>query len=368
MNKNKKTVSYIYYHKYRPKDSNNTQIINTVNAISDVRYDVTLHYPTGLEKYIKKHGLTSDFASHSYDFCLRNELLNRFLYYLFSVYNSTDSDIIFTRDISLLKFLRLLPSKIYPPMIYEAHQCYSGIGSISKTEERKRINEADAVITQSEGVTTDLESIGINVDATVPNAANEAYLPANYPESIATQLDMSDETITIIYAGSLNEWKNDIELMIKSIFSLEYSNIELLIVGGEEDRLQELRTFSKRYGADPDQISFVGRVPHKDVFKYLTISDVGVVPLSGDSPQSKKYTSPIKLFEYLLCGLNVVAADVPATTSIHSDQIFYYEPQNEKDMVNAMNQAIESESPETNTKYTYKKRASKIDKVINNIK
>jgi glycosyltransferase involved in cell wall biosynthesis len=46
-----------------------------------------------------------------------------------------------------------------------------------------------------------------------------------------------------------------------------------------------------------------GRVPHDDVPGLLSAMDVAVLPSAGD------YTSPVKLFEFMACGVPPVAPD-----------------------------------------------------------
>jgi glycosyltransferase involved in cell wall biosynthesis len=59
-----------------------------------------------------------------------------------------------------------------------------------------------------------------------------------------------------------------------------------------------------------EAVAIVPWVPHAELHRYLGRSKVGLVPLQPE--QKYKRNIPIKLFEYMACGLPVLAADLPS--------------------------------------------------------
>jgi glycosyltransferase involved in cell wall biosynthesis len=78
-----------------------------------------------------------------------------------------------------------------------------------------------------------------------------------------------------------------------------YSNVKLLIVGGGEI-LTKLQQQVNDIGANHD-IIFTGSVPHAEVFNYINLMDIAVMP------NSNWYGSPVKIFEYAYMKKAVVA-------------------------------------------------------------
>jgi len=358
-----RTVSYVYYTGYESSQANGVQIIHTTNALQDLGYDIDLITGGDISAYAADNQLEVRSRTHRCPIAVGRETPDRVSYYSYALLRSRRADIIFTRDISFLKFLSVLPWRPSTPIFYEAHQSYSGIEAISKDEERQRLRNADIVISHSTGIAADLESLGLSVHSVIPNAANEDFLPAEYPSELATQLGITEHTRTIVYSGSLHKWKNDIELLIEAAATMQHPDVKVVIVGGERQRIQQLRAFSKQVGVDTDRIEFVGRVPHRRVFDYLSVADIGVVPLKADHPSATKYTSPLKLFEYLLCDLQIVASSVPATASITEPNIHRYEPGDTDDMRRALEEAAAADAT-AEAAYTYRRRAERIHEIF----
>ena len=62
---------------------------------------------------------------------------------------------------------------------------------------------------------------------------------------------------------------------------------------------------------------------------WLAAADILVIPTSGKEPIGARYTSPMKLFEYMAARLPIIAAKVPSLTEILSDDsAFWFEPDN----------------------------------------
>ena len=94
-----------------------------------------------------------------------------------------------------------------------------------------------------------------------------------------------------------------------SILREKVSDIKLNFIGsgGSKD-------FLVRYAHDhglQKSINFLGFLSHADVYKVLSRSAVGIAPYTNKAPWVH-YCDPMKIHDYLACGLPVVTTDVPA--------------------------------------------------------
>ena len=93
-----------------------------------------------------------------------------------------------------------------------------------------------------------------------------------------------------------------------------------LFIGGRtgESDIDRLRSRVRRCGLT-DRVTFTGEVPPPDVGPLLARADILVLP-TLDTPHAR-YTSPMKLFEYMAASRPVVASDLPALREIveHGD-------------------------------------------------
>lgn len=124
----------------------------------------------------------------------------------------------------------------------------------------------------------------------------------------------------ILYAGHLYDRKGADTLAQSS--SLLPADCNTVFLGGTDT---EIRRFRAAYGVDT-AITIVGRVSHAQVPLYLRAADILVLPNSGVSEDAARFTSPMKLFEYMASHRPIVASDVESVREILSDHEAFLVP------------------------------------------
>ncbi|MDE2119328.1 MAG: glycosyltransferase, partial [Betaproteobacteria bacterium] len=81
----------------------------------------------------------------------------------------------------------------------------------------------------------------------------------------------------------------------------EQPNLKLLLVG-DGSTFPKVREFIESRGLGQRGV-LTGRVAHDEVPRLLAAMDMAILPSAGD------YTSPVKLFEFMACGIPPVAPD-----------------------------------------------------------
>ena len=252
-----------------------------------------------------------------------------------------DRDVtIYTRDLGCASMLLQVPRARRPPVVYESHGLSVAVAeelprllgnpnltpSIQKLKrldrrERRVWARADAYVTITRLLAADLQArygprqrFFVVPDGAervlISLGADEALMPPDRPSGRSTDPKMA------AYAGHLYPWKG-VDIFVRALALVP--EMHGLIIGGhpgEADRLRVQRLIdSLQLGA---RITITGLVPQKEVVPRLTAADVLVLPNTA-SAISERYTSPLKLFEYLTLGRPIIASDLPAIREVLTD-------------------------------------------------
>jgi glycosyltransferase involved in cell wall biosynthesis len=111
----------------------------------------------------------------------------------------------------------------------------------------------------------------------------------------------------------------------------------LLCVGGPMDHVDEYVAAGIAAGGRADDYRFVDHVPSAEVPGWIGACDVGVIP-SPSRDHFAKFSSPMKLFEFMACGVPVVASDLPALreTLVHDRNGWLVPPDSVDDLAAAL--------------------------------
>jgi glycosyltransferase involved in cell wall biosynthesis len=183
-------------------------------------------------------------------------------------------------------------------------------------------------------------------------------------------LGIDDSAPVLVYAGSLYESKYDIETLLNAFAELTADQAaSLYIVGGDDKEVAKHRAYAETV-CPPDSFQFTGHVSQRRVFEYLKAADIGVVAQQPTDINARKYTSPLKLFEYLVSGLVVVATDVPSISEVAEGEprIFSYDPGNSDSLSETLARAVEQypgmQTDGPGRRYSYEYRAERIRSVL----
>lgn len=117
----------------------------------------------------------------------------------------------------------------------------------------------------------------------------------------------------VMYTGHLYEWKGITNLL--EVAKLE-PEILFVFLGGVEPEFSKLRFENK----DDKNILLLPFAERKVVPIYLKAADVLVIPNSRKEEISAKFTSPLKLFEYMAAKRPIVASDLPSIRQILNEE------------------------------------------------
>ena len=245
---------------------------------------------------------------------------------------SARADVVMTRDLGLAAFMLQLPAQRRSPLLYESH----GVSVIVSAEmpkllgkpalepsrqklrrldrrERRVWRRAEAYVTITRALCDELASRygprehvfvvpdGVRLTADDAEAAVSATSP---PRGIAG------------YAGHLYPWKG-VDIFVNALALTP--GLRGLIVGGHPDEPDRARveTLVRDLGLS-DRVEITGLVPPSEVQPRLRAATMLILP-NAKSAVSERYTSPLKLFEYLSLGRPIIASDLPSIREVLTD-------------------------------------------------
>ena len=144
----------------------------------------------------------------------------------------------------------------------------------------------------------------------------------------------------IMYVGSFfsYEWKGlDTFLETARKFGAEYI---FCAVGGSESEIRdlELRGVSSN-------VSLIERKPNIEIPFFLRAADVLVLPNKSGDIISEKFTSPMKLFEYLASGTPIVASRLESLKEVlHENNCLFFTPNDTDSLSSAITKIVDDQS------------------------
>lgn len=113
----------------------------------------------------------------------------------------------------------------------------------------------------------------------------------------------------VLYTGNFEEYQG-VEILIEGFKRIQkdYPDVDLLLVGGEEEDINDLK---KRSG--DSRITFIGKKPFSEIPNLLQQATILV------SPRLKGINTPFKIYSYLASGRPILATNIISHTQILTD-------------------------------------------------
>jgi glycosyltransferase involved in cell wall biosynthesis len=297
-------------------------------------------------------------------------------------------DVVFTRDLGMAAWLARLPRTLRAPLVYESHgfapevsralpQLLGGAPAPSEAKierlerrERRVWHAAEGYVTITAALAAELvDRFGDRDRLAV--VADGVRLPASRrfePRPLA-------HPPVVAYAGHLYPWKG-VDVLVEALASLP--GVRGLIVGGHPGE-RDVERVRHRIAALAlgDRITVTGLVPPDAVAGHLASADVLALP-NTPSAISERYTSPLKLFEYMASGRPMVVSDLPAIREVvhHGESAWLVRPGDADALAEglrhvladpALARALAERAWTTVADYSWAKRAERIEEVVTRI-
>ena len=256
------------------------------------------------------------------------------------------ADLIFTRDLGVASLLLRATGAVRPPVVYESHgyapevaAALPGLVATARTPSAGKLRRlarreahvwraADGYVTITAALAADLEArhgrrerVAVIPDGVRLRAQTQGLgLPAEALGVPSAKVGTGDsgEGAVVAYAGHLYAWKG-VDVLLEALALVPPARG--LIIGGHaaEPDLGRLRALAERLGIGA-RVTFTGMVVPARVPEFLRSATIFALP-NPASAISSRFTSPLKLFEYMAAGRPIVASDLPAVREILQDDV-----------------------------------------------
>ena len=230
-------------------------------------------------------------------------------------------DVILTRNI-VFTYLSTIFFKI--PTIYDAHHPLVNSTAVRAFNSFKNSRYLIRFSTNSKGLGDNYINFGLPKEKLVVahNGVDLERFENNTSKIEARRnLGLNSDIMIVCYSGNIYGGRG-IELLLDTAEKLPA--VLFLIVGGLEKDIESYKKIAIERKVS--NFRFVGFVPHNMVSKYLSCSDVLVIPYTSSmtiqgGTNAIEFTSPIKLFEYMATGRPIVATKLPTIQEILTDKV-----------------------------------------------
>ena len=245
-------------------------------------------------------------------------------------------------DLGLAALLARVPASRRPRLVYESHgiapvvsaSMPALLGRLDLTPSPRKIarldrrdalvwKRADAYVSITQTLADDLAARYGPRDRVfvVPDGATPAPVPTQPP----TPAIGTAQRVRAAYAGHLYPWKG-VDVFVRALAAVP--EVDGLIVGGHpgEPELARVAALAQSLNLGT-RLTITGLLPPHEVAAALATAHILMLP-NTSSAISERYTSPLKLFEYLARGGAIIASDLPALGEVltHDDTALLVPP------------------------------------------
>ncbi len=338
------------------------------------------------------YNLDKTFKIKSAPVTLKSHWLNHLFFTLFAVTNTllqlNKFDVIYTRD-SLLAYL-LSPLRLFgKKVIFEIHspvetqfrkrnKLYRNVNApnqlmirLKKEIERGALKGATSIVVITKIMKRDLIKRGIRAEKIIyfPDGVNieQTYRIAENKKILRKKLKLPQNKRIVLYIGQFYPWKG-VDFLVE--VAKKTRKTHFVLMGGVKGEKDLARVKSKARGLK--NITFTGFISDKRIQQqYLKAADYTIIP-STKNEMSMRYSSPMKLFEYMASGTPLITTDLPAIREIANNKnAIIVPPENIREMIRAIEETAPStakkkaeQAKKDVLKYTWDKRAEFIMREI----
>jgi glycosyltransferase involved in cell wall biosynthesis len=314
----------------------------TLNIAKYLSKKHEVHIFTKLDKGLKKESRFKGVYVHRIPW-LKMRFFGGLIFWLksYRILKKIKPDIIQAQNLEVGKFIYILNKFLKKPTVIWARGSDINILFENKKDSllKNALKNADAVISLTDDMKEKIRKICNKKIFVIPNGIDINTLEVLSKNDLRKKIGFKKTEKIILYVGSLRPLKG-LPYLLRAMKTINEKNKRLLIVGqiiGWEKDKEHLECIVKKLKISKF-VTFVGRIPNKKVFEYMTLSDVFVLPSLSEG-------FPNVILEAMATGLPIIATRIGGIPEIIVDKTngFLVDPKNPNQISEKINLLFKDE-------------------------
>ena len=237
-------------------------------------------------------------------------------------------DLIYIDSISQYFWLDYIKCKKSVLRVADKNSGFNKFSNSSKLFEQKLVSSVDLVVYSAKNLSSYVESYSPNKSLFLPNGVDFDHF-YNGSRDLPKELS-SIPAPRIIYVGAIDTWfdSNLIDLASKKLPGFSF-----ILIGSPNKEANALQRNKN--------VHILGPKHYNELPRYLYNSDVAIIPFNvNEYPDLVNSINPLKLYQYLACGLPVIACRWDELEGINSPAYLY---NSEKEFINTLESIVEKD-------------------------
>ncbi|MEK7519653.1 MAG: glycosyltransferase family 4 protein [Patescibacteria group bacterium] len=180
---------------------------------------------------------------------------------------------------------------------------------------QRLLRNINYIVCNSQGTETEFRKRGFQNTLVAPNGVDLSLFQASKDTAtLKQQLGFPHDKKIVMYTGHLYAWKGaDVILELTRHMSAS-PDVFFVLVGGTKS---DVKKYSNSITKDRlENVVLCGHREQREIPNYLACADALLLPNIPVSTESERYTSPIKMFEYMASGKPIIASDLPSIREV----------------------------------------------------
>ncbi len=208
-----------------------------------------------------------------------------------------------------------------PPLVYEAHllgELWAQDRGASESSARKLVRIEQAVYGAACGVAAITQGLLDEIAARFDFKGPTAVAPSAVDTELFSRRWSGGDSLTVVYVGTLQFWKG-LDTLLHALALSPALRLRIIGDGNEKERA-EVRRLIRELGLE-SRVELAGRLPQHQVPASISGAACAVHALPPEHAIAARFTSPLKLFEYMALGLPIVASNLPSVREVLADGV-----------------------------------------------
>lgn len=231
------------------------------------------------------------------------------------------TDLLWLRSDKLAAYFAEKTDTSKVPLVYEAHLvgelwAQDRGAAVASAQRLSRIEQA--VYGRARGVAAITRGLLDEITARFGFAGPSAVVPSGVDVELFSRQWSGSLHDTVVYVGTLQFWKG-LDVLVSAMALAP--NLKLRIIGdGNENERSELRAKIRAFALE-NRVELIGRIPQRQLPAAIASAACAVHALPPTHAIAARFTSPLKVFEYMALGMPMVVSDLPSVREVLEDGV-----------------------------------------------